>query len=114
MTECNRQPLLFSSLGSQKVVAHFDGGRLTTDAGGLLLREVDRRIGLTAALAACISDPRDPAKITHELRTLRAQRVFGIALGYEDLNDHGTLRDDPLLAALTEQSPEADSPLGSP
>ena len=114
MTECNRQPLLFSSLLSQKVVADFDGGRLTSDAGGLLLRQVDRRIGLTAALAACISDPRDPAKITHELRTLLAQRIFGIALGYEDLNDHQTLRDDPLLAVLTDQRPDPDSPLGSP
>lgn len=114
MTECNRQPLLFSSLGSQKVVADFDGGRLTSDAGGLLLREVDRRIGLTSALAGCISDPRDPAKITHELRTLLAQRIFGIALGYEDLNDHQTLRDDPLLAVLTDQRPDPESPLGSP
>lgn len=114
MTECNRQPLLFSSLGSQKVVADFAGGRLTSDAGGLLLREVDRRIGLTSALAGCISDPRDPAKITHELRTLLAQRIFGIALGYEDLNDHQTLRDDPLLAVLTDQRPDPESPLGSP
>lgn len=114
MTQCNQQPLLCSRLSSQKVVANFDGGRLTSDAGGLLLREVDRRIGLTAALAACISDPRDPAKITHELRTLLAQRIFGIALGYEDLNDHQTLRDDPLFAVLADQRPDPESPLGSP
>ncbi len=114
MTECNRQPLLFSSLSPQKVVADFGGGRLTSDAGGLLLREADRRIGLTTALAACITDPRDPAKITHELRTLLAQRIFGIALGYEDLNDHQTLRDDPLLAVLTDQRPDPESALGSP
>jgi hypothetical protein len=114
MTECNRQPLLFSSLFSQKVVADFDGGWLTSDGGGLLLREVDRRIGLTAGLAACMSDPRDPAKITHELRTLLTQRIFGIALGYEDLNDHQTLRDDPLLAVLADQRPEPNSALGSP
>lgn len=114
MTECNRQPLLFSSVLSQKVIADFDGGRLTSDAGGLLLREVDRRMGLTKALAACVSDPRDPTKITHQLRTLLAQRIFGVALGYEDLNDHQTLRDDPLLAVLTDQRPDPQSTLGSP
>lgn len=114
MTECNRKPLLFSSLSSHKVVADFRGGRLTSDAGGLLLREADRQLGLTAALSAGITDPRAPAKITHELRTLLAQRIFSIALGYEDLNDHQTLRHDPLLAVLTDQSPDPESPLGSP
>ena len=114
MTECNRKSLSFSSLGRQEIVADFDGGRLTSDAGGLLLREVDRRLGLTAGLAECIADPRDPAKITHDLRTLLAQRVFGIALGYEDLNDHATLRDDPLFAILAEQRVDPDAPLGSP
>jgi hypothetical protein len=88
MTDCTRQPLLFTSLGKQKIVADFDGGRLTSDAGGLLLREVDGRVGLTEALAEALADPRDPAKITHDRRTLLAQRIFGMALGYEDLNDH--------------------------
>jgi len=87
---------------------------LTSDAGGLLLREADRQLGLTAKLAACIADPRDPAKITHDLKTLLAQRVFGIALGYEDLNDHATLRDDPLFAIFADQRPDPDAPLGSP
>ena len=114
MAECNRKSLSFSRLGSQKIIAHFDGGQLTSDAGGLLLREVDRRLSLTARLAACITDPRDPGKITHEQRTLLAQRVFGIALGYEDLNDHATLRDDPLFAILAEQRPDREAPLGSP
>ena len=114
MTKCNRQPLLFSSLSSQKVTAYFDGGRLSSDAGGLLLREADRRLGLTASLAACIADQRDPAKITHDLKTLLAQRVFGIALGYEDLNDHATLRDDPLFAIFANQRPNPEAPLGSP
>ncbi len=108
MTECNSQPLLFSSLSSQKVTAYFDGGRLSSNAGRLLLREADHRRGLTASLAACITDPRDPAKITHHLRTLLSQRVFGIALRYEDLNDHATLRDDPLFAIFAEQ--RADRP----
>lgn len=114
MTECNRKSLSFSSLGRQRIVADFDGGRLSSDAGGLLLREVDCQLGLTAGLAECIADPRDPAKITHDLRTLLSQRVFGIALGYEDLNDHATLRDDPLFAILTEQRADPDAPLGSP
>ncbi len=114
MTECNRKSLSFSRLGRQEIVADFDGGRLTSDAGGLLLREVDRHLGLTTGLAECIADPRDPAKITHDLRTLLAQRVFGIALGYEDLNDHETLREDPLFAILAEQRVDPDAPLGSP
>ena len=114
MTECTRQALLFSSLGKQRIVANFDGGRLTSDAGALLLREVDRRIGLTAALAEALADPRDAAKITHDRRTLLTQRIFGIALGYEDLNDHHALRHDPLFAVLTEQRPDPDQPLASP
>jgi hypothetical protein len=114
VTECNRKSLSFSTLGRQKIIANFEGGRLTSDAGGLLLREVDRHLGLTTGLAECIADPRDPAKITHDLRTLLAQRVFGIALGYEDLNDHATLRDDPLFAILAEQRPDPEAPLGSP
>jgi hypothetical protein len=114
MTECTRQPLLFSSLGRQQIVGNFDGGRLTSDAGSLLLREVDRRTGLTTALAEALADPRDPAKITHDRRTLLAQRIYGIALGYEDLNDHLTLREDPLFAVLGEQRPAPDRPLASP
>ena len=81
MTECNRQSLSFSSLGRQKITANFDGGRLTSDAGALLLREADRQLGLTADLAECIADPRDPAKITHDLKTLLRQRIYGIASG---------------------------------
>ena len=114
MTECTGKSLSFSRLKKQKIVADFAGGRLTSDGGALLLREVDRQLGLTAALADCVADPRDPAKITHDLRTLLAQRIFGIALGYEDLNDHHTLRDDPLFAVLAEQRPDPDQPLASP
>lgn len=113
MTECNRESLLFSSLSRQKVVCDFDGGRLTSDAGALLLREVDRRIGLTERLAACLTDPRDPAKIVHDQRVMLAQRIYGIALGYEDLNDHDTLRSDPLFSVLAEHRPKAEAPLAS-
>ena len=114
MTECNREQLLFSSLGPREVQADFAGGTLTSDAGGLLLREVDRRTGLLDALAGGLSDPRDPTRITHELRTMLAQRVYGLALGYEDLNDHATLRSDPVFALLAEQPPDSGQPLASP
>jgi len=95
-------------------VGDFDGGRLTTDAGGLLLREADRRIGLTQALAERITDPRDPSKTTHELRTMLVQRIFGIAMGYEDGNDHLTLRHDPIFQILANQAPDPEEPLASP
>lgn len=113
MTECHAQKLLFSPLQSKSVVADFSGGTLTSDAGGLLLREVDRRLGLTGALAKCLGDPRDPAKVRHEQRTMLAQRIFGIALGYEDLNDHDRLRHDPLFALLAEKRPDPERPLAS-
>ena len=114
MTECNRQPLHFSSLGRKQITADFSGGTLTSDAGALLLREVDRRIGLLDALASCLTDPRDPARITHDLRTLLAQRIYGIAAGYEDLNDHHTLRHDPLFSVLADLPPHPEAPLASP
>jgi len=114
VTECNPPSLTFSSLSRRKISADFDGGRLTSDAGGLLLREVDRRIGLSAALADCIADPRDPDKIIHDVQAMLAQRIGGIALGYEDLNDHDTLRSDPVMQALAEQPPDPSRPLASP
>jgi len=115
MTECNGQPLLFSSLGTKKILADFDGGDLTSDGGLPLLREVDRKIGLIDALNAAIADPRCPWLIEHDQRTLLAQRIFAIAAGYEDLNDHQTLRDDTLLQAITDRPTckQAD-PLSSP
>lgn len=113
MTDCNRQPALFSSLKSQRIVADFDGGRLTSDGGGLLLREADRQLGLVRRLAACIPDPRDPLMTVHDQETMLAQRIFGIALGYEDLNDHDTLRDDPLFSVLADKTPDPDEPLAS-
>lgn len=114
MTECNRESLSFSSVDRRKIVADFDGGLLTSDAGGLFLREVDRRIGLTDALADGIADPRDPAKIRHDLRTILIQRICGIAMGYEDGNDHHTLRTDPIFQILAGRAPDSDDPLASP
>jgi len=100
MTECTTDGIGFSGQGRRRVEADFNGGAITSDAGALLLREADRRLGLTTALAACLSDPRDPTRITHEQVTMLRQRVFGLALGYEDLNDHSTLRDDPVFKLL--------------
>ncbi len=108
------KPIAFSSLCGKKIHATFDGGKLTTDAGGLLLRQVDQRLGLIDALNHCIPDPRDPDGIIHQQRTLPAQRIFGIALGYEDLNDHQSLREDPLLQIVTERGLDQDQPLASP
>jgi len=114
MTDCNRDPLHFSSLGSKAVVADFNGGRLTTDAGALLLREVAERIGLFDAFNAAVPDPRNPVFTIHDQRAMIAQRVTAIALGYEDLNDHQTLRADPVLQLAAGQPPEMDLPLASP
>ena len=114
MTECNGLPLRFTGLGRRKIQADFNGGQLTSDAGATLLREVDRRIGLIDAIAACIEDPRDPAKITYDLRTMLAQRVFAIAMGYEDGNDQHDLRNDPLLQLVTERGVDPAQPLASP
>jgi hypothetical protein len=98
-TDCNWQPFLFQDLGARKVVADFSGGTLSSDAGALLLRQVDINLGLTAELAQCFDDQRDPAWVDHSVQEMLRQRLFGTALGYEDVTDHERLRLDPLLAA---------------
>ena len=97
-TECNGTPIVFQVHGRREVTASFDGGRLSSDGGALLLREADNVFGVTGRLAGCFSDHRDPERSEHELDCLVAQRVMAIALGYEDLNDHDQLRDDSVLA----------------
>jgi Transposase DDE domain group 1 len=114
MTDCNRQALSFSSLGSKALVADFQGGRLTSDAGALLLREVGEQTGLFRALDQVIPDPRDPALIVHDQQALLTQRIIALALGYEDLNDHLTLRTDPALQAAAAAVPDQATPLASP
>jgi hypothetical protein len=84
----------FGQLGRRKIEGRFDGGSMTSDAGVMLLAEVDRKLGLLGAAARCIADPRDPLLITHSVRDMLRQRVYGLALGWEDLNDHGALRRD--------------------
>ena len=114
MTECNASAITFSSLGRRKVQADFGGGRLTSDAGAMLLREVDRRIGLIDAMASCIPDRRDPAKVRHGVRSMLAQRVFAVAMGYEDGNDHQDLRNDSLLQLVADGDVDSGRPLASP
>jgi hypothetical protein len=114
MTQCSTKPIEFSRLSPKKIQADFDGGTLTSDGGAVLLREVDRGLGLIDAINACIPDPRNQDLIIHQQRTLLAQRIFGIALGYEDLNDHQTLREDPLFQTITERGIDQELPLASP
>ena len=111
MTECNQSTFEFASHFSRQVVARFDGGTITTDGGGLLLRETDRRLNLLARLAECFLDARSPLFVEHSVQELVSQRVYGLALGYEDLNDHEQLRNDPLLRVLAGKADVEDSPL---
>lgn len=100
MTQCNTQRLLFQPHGHREVVADFEGGTITSDAGGLLLREVEQRFGIIHQFAACFTDYRNEDLIEFSTAELLLQRVMALALGYEDLNDHEQLRHDPLLALL--------------
>lgn len=99
-TQCNPDLFGFAAVEGRAVVAGFDGGTVSSDAGALLLGATDRAIGLVDRFAACFSDGRHPELIEHAVRTLVGQRVYGIALGYEDLNDHDELRFDPVMATL--------------
>jgi hypothetical protein len=99
MTQCIQQTFEFQDLGKRSVVADFEGGNLSADGGVILLREIDAQTGLIDQLTGCFTDFRAPHLITHTLPELLRQRIFGIAQGYEDLNDHDTLRFDPVMAA---------------
>jgi hypothetical protein len=96
-TECSAEVFEFTPVEHRAVVACFDGGAITSDAGALLLGATDRAIGLMGRFAECFIDRRRE-QVEHEVRTLVGQRVFGIALGYEDVNDHDELRHDPVMA----------------
>lgn len=103
-TDCTPHQFEFQGLTRRTVVASFDGGTLSSDGGVLLLAEVDRRLGLLERFAACFEDHRNPALVEHSVEELVRQRVFALALAYEDLNDHDELRRDPLLAAVVGKS----------
>lgn len=99
-TECNPEPMLFARLDRREVVADFGGGAMTSDAGALLLGATDKAINLVERFAGCFSDGRAAERVVHDVPTLVGQRVFGIALGYEDLIDHDDVRRDPVLGAV--------------
>ena len=100
VTECSERSFDFQPLAARQVTAGFDGGTITSDAGGLLLREIESKTGLLAGFARCFDDFRDPELVEHTVEELLKQRIFALTLGYEDLNDHDQLRTDPLLATL--------------
>src|SRR6202158_582339 len=99
-TECSADLFGFAPVEGREVVAAFDGGAISSDAGGLLLGAADRAIKMMDRFASCFHDVRCPELIEHRVSTLVGQRVFGIALGYEDINDHDELRHDPVMAVL--------------
>ena len=99
-TDCTPSLFEFPPVEGRHVVAGFDGGAITSDAGAMLLGQTDRAIQLTERFAACFSDTRNGELVEHRVETMVMQRVVGIALGYEDLSDHDDLRHDPILAVL--------------
>ena len=101
MTECTQTSFSFADHSRRRVVARFDGGTITSDGGGVLLRQLELRSGIVRQFADCFHDHRQPGQVEHSVRELVSQRVYGLVLGYEDLNDHDQLRSDPLLALLS-------------
>lgn len=112
-TQCTPEQLSFQALGRREVVGRFDGGRISSDGGGVLLRETDRRIGLLDRLARCFVDYRNPNSVEHGVAMLVAQRVYGLALGYEDLNDHDALRSFAGAVGGPDRSTGRISPAGA-
>ena len=102
-TECITEQMEFQQLGRRAVIGRFDGGKISSDAGGVLLREVERRTQILRRLAGCFRDYRNEDRIEHPVGSLIRQRVYGIALGYEDLNDHDSIRHDVVMGLLSEK-----------
>ncbi|MHB1938009.1 MAG: transposase, partial [Acidobacteriaceae bacterium] len=100
MTECTQEVFSLAAHFSRRVEASFTAGQVSSDGGALLLRQADRKIGLLDRVASCFTDRRSPVFVQHQLSEMLAQRIYGLALGYEDLNDHEQLRHDPLMAVL--------------
>ena len=109
MPNCTQEEMMFGRLGRRVIEANFDGGALSSDGGLMLLRQVDRRIGLSKAVAGALHDPRRQDMIVHEMRDLVAQRLYALCCGYEDLNDHAALRNDPLMQTAVGRTDELGS-----
>lgn len=110
MTECNQSSFGFEACGKREIVARFDGGTMSSDGGALLLRQTDQRLNLLPRLAGCFLDGRNPEKVEHSVEEMLSQRVYGLALGYEDINDHEQLRNDPVFGILAGRA-ELEQPL---
>jgi hypothetical protein len=110
MTECNQSSFGFEACGSREIVARFDGGTISSDGGALLLRQTDKRLNLLPRLAECFLDGRNPDLVEHSVLEMLSQRVYGLALGYEDVNDHEQLRKDPVFGVLAGRQ-ELEEPL---
>src|SRR4051812_4124435 len=110
MTECNQSSFGFEPFGRREIVARFDGGRISSDGGAFLLRQTDKRLNLLSRLAGCFLDGRDPVLVEHSVQEMLAQRIYGLALGYEDINDHEQLRNDPVFGIPAGRT-EMDAPL---
>lgn len=102
-TQCTTEQMEFHHLGRRAVIGRFDGGKISSDAGGVLLREVEKRTQILKRLAGCFRDYRNEDRIEHSVGSLIRQRVYGMALGYEDLNDHDSLRHDVVMGLLSEK-----------
>src|SRR4051812_17191496 len=110
MTECNQSSFGFEACGKREIVARFDGGTISSDGGALLLRQTDRRLNLLPRLAECFLDGRKQKQVQHSALEMLSQRIYGLALGYEDINDHEQLRNDPVFSILAGRA-ELDKPL---
>jgi hypothetical protein len=110
VTEWIQSSFGFEACGKREIVARFDGGTISSDGGALLLRQTDRRLNLLPRLAECFLDGRQQEQVEHTLREMLGQRVYGLALGYEDVNDHEQLRTDPVFGMLAGRA-ELERPL---
>ena len=114
MTQCNTKSLTCTPLLDKKLEFDFEGGEITTDAGAILLREVEKKMNLFDRVAEVLVDKRTSPMVVHSVRDMLAQRFMGLCLGYEDLNDHATLRNDPMMQIATKDRIGEDAVLATP
>src|SRR5271156_5075352 len=110
MTQCNQSSFGFKACGKREIVARFDGGTISSDGGAFLLRQTDQRLNLLPRLAECFLDSRNQERVEHSILEMLSQRIYGLALGYEDINDHEQLRTDPVFGILAGRD-ELEEPL---